>query len=100
MVHVFDLSINKYRAMCQQTVVAKKETKLSHSKFNPVHPIIIVGDDESCVTSLKLSLIFMYSPIVNFASVQPVLSPYRINFPSLHPYMYSTAFCNSLKSFF
>uniref|UniRef100_A0A3Q3BMK1 Dynein axonemal intermediate chain 1 n=1 Tax=Kryptolebias marmoratus TaxID=37003 RepID=A0A3Q3BMK1_KRYMA len=54
-VHVFDLSINKYEAICQQSVVAKKKTKLTHIEFNPIYPIIIVGDDRGCVTSLKLS---------------------------------------------
>ncbi|XP_066566793.1 dynein axonemal intermediate chain 1 [Amia ocellicauda] len=54
-VHVFDLSVNKYEAICEQPVVAKKKTKLTHIEFNPVHPIIIVGDDRGCVTSLKLS---------------------------------------------
>ncbi|XP_026052082.1 dynein intermediate chain 1, axonemal-like [Carassius auratus] len=53
-VHVFDLNINKYEALCQQKVVSKK-TKLLHIEFNPVHPIIIVGDDRGHVTSLKLS---------------------------------------------
>ncbi len=53
-VHVFDLNINKYEALCQQKVVSKK-TKLLHIEFNPVHPIIIVGDDHGQVTSLKLS---------------------------------------------
>uniref|UniRef100_A0A8B9RMQ8 Dynein, axonemal, intermediate chain 1, paralog 2 n=1 Tax=Astyanax mexicanus TaxID=7994 RepID=A0A8B9RMQ8_ASTMX len=53
-VHVFDLSINKYEAICQQAVAAKK-TKLTHIEFNPVYPIIIVGDDRGYVTSLKLS---------------------------------------------
>ncbi|KAJ7999770.1 hypothetical protein DPEC_G00197860 [Dallia pectoralis] len=53
-VHVFDLGINKYEAICQQPVVAKK-TKLTHIEFNPVYPIIIVGDDMGHVTSLKLS---------------------------------------------
>ncbi|XP_056157734.1 dynein, axonemal, intermediate chain 1, paralog 2 [Lampris incognitus] len=53
-VHVFDLSINKYKAICQQLVVAKK-TKLTHIEFNPVYPILIVGDDKGYVTSLKLS---------------------------------------------
>lgn len=52
--HVFDLSINKYEAMCQQAVVSKK-AKLTHIEFNPVHPIIIVGDEQGRVTSLKLS---------------------------------------------
>ncbi|XP_013987921.2 dynein, axonemal, intermediate chain 1, paralog 2 [Salmo salar] len=54
-VHTFDLSINKYEAICQQPVVAKKKTKLTHIEFNPVYPIIIVGDDRGYVTSLKLS---------------------------------------------
>ncbi|KAL0162921.1 hypothetical protein M9458_042317, partial [Cirrhinus mrigala] len=53
-VHVFDLNINKYEALCQQKVVSKK-TRLLHIEFNPVHPIIIVGDDRGHVTSLKLS---------------------------------------------
>ncbi|XP_019736737.1 dynein, axonemal, intermediate chain 1, paralog 2 [Hippocampus comes] len=55
LVHVFDLSINKYQAICQQPVVAKNKTKLTHIEFNPVHPIIIVGDDRGSVISLKLS---------------------------------------------
>lgn len=53
-VHVFDLSVNKYEPLCQQKVVSKK-TKLLHIEFNPVHPIIIVGDDRGHVISLKLS---------------------------------------------
>ncbi|XP_034539611.1 dynein, axonemal, intermediate chain 1, paralog 2 [Notolabrus celidotus] len=53
-VHVFDLSINKYESICVQQVVARK-TKLTHIEFNPIYPIIIVGDDRGCVTSLKLS---------------------------------------------
>ncbi|CAH1797516.1 unnamed protein product [Owenia fusiformis] len=54
-VHVYDLSINKYEAICEQTVVQKKKTKLTHVSFNPIHPILIVGDDRGYVTSLKLS---------------------------------------------
>ncbi|KAL6469861.1 hypothetical protein MHYP_G00209800 [Metynnis hypsauchen] len=54
-VHVYDLSVNKYEAICQQAVVAKKKTRLTHIEFNPVYPIIIVGDDRGYVTSLKLS---------------------------------------------
>ncbi|KAM9408231.1 dynein, axonemal, intermediate chain 1, paralog 2 [Pholidichthys leucotaenia] len=54
-VHVFDLSINKYEAICQQPVVARKKTKLTHIKFNPIYPIIIVGDDRGYVNSFKLS---------------------------------------------
>ncbi|KAK0136358.1 Dynein intermediate chain 1, axonemal [Merluccius polli] len=54
-VHVFDLSVNKYEAICTQPVVAKKSTKLTHIEFNPIYPIVIVGDDRGFVTCLKLS---------------------------------------------
>ncbi|KAF8566031.1 hypothetical protein P879_08949, partial [Paragonimus westermani] len=54
-VHVYDLSVNKYEPLCNQLVVAKKKTKLTHLAFNPKHSIIIVGDDHGQVTSLKLS---------------------------------------------
>uniref|UniRef100_A0A7N6C291 Dynein axonemal intermediate chain 1 n=1 Tax=Anabas testudineus TaxID=64144 RepID=A0A7N6C291_ANATE len=54
-VHVFDLNINKYEAVCEQQVVSKKKTKLTHIEFNPIYPIIIVGNDRGYVTSFKLS---------------------------------------------
>ncbi|XP_035659289.1 dynein intermediate chain 2, ciliary-like [Branchiostoma floridae] len=54
-VHVFDLNVNKYEALCEQVVVTKKKTKLTHIEFNPNYPMIIVGDDRGYVTSLKLS---------------------------------------------
>nr|XP_033791463.1 dynein intermediate chain 1, axonemal [Geotrypetes seraphini] len=54
-VHVFDLNINKYEAICIQAVVAKKKTKPTHLEFNPIYPIIVVGDDRGQVTCLKLS---------------------------------------------
>ncbi|XP_037535130.1 dynein, axonemal, intermediate chain 1, paralog 2 [Nematolebias whitei] len=54
-VHVFDLSVNKYEALCQQIVVDKKKTRLTHIEFNPIHPVIIVGDDQGYVNCLKLS---------------------------------------------
>ena len=52
-VHVFDLDQNKQEPMCEQKVVLK--AKLTKISFNPKHPIILVGDDRGCVTSLKLS---------------------------------------------
>ncbi|XP_051933225.1 dynein axonemal intermediate chain 1-like [Hippocampus zosterae] len=55
LVHVFDLAINKYQAICQQPVVNKKKTRLTHIEFNPIHPVVIVGDDRGSVISLKLS---------------------------------------------
>ncbi|CAF0743555.1 unnamed protein product [Brachionus calyciflorus] len=54
-VFVFDLNVNKYEPICEQVVVQKKKTKLTHIAFNPNYPIIIVGDDRGNVTSLKLS---------------------------------------------
>lgn len=44
-VHVYDLNVNKYEPVCEQVVAQKKKTKLTHIAFNPVHPILIVGDD-------------------------------------------------------
>lgn len=52
---MFDLSINKYEAICNQPVVARKKNKITHVQFNPIHPIIIVGDDRGHVICLKLS---------------------------------------------
>ena len=50
---MFDLNENKHEAMCDQKVV--KKAKLTHLAFNPVEPILLVGDDRGCVNSLKLS---------------------------------------------
>ena len=54
-VHVFDLSINKYEAICEQVVTQKKKTRLTHLVFNSKHPVIVTGDDRGYVTTLKLS---------------------------------------------
>lgn len=50
---IFDLSINKYRPVCEQQIV--KKTKLTHLTFNPTQGLLLVGDDHGCVVSLKLS---------------------------------------------
>ena len=52
-VHVFDLAQNKIEPMCEQPVVRK--SKLTRVCFNPVEPVIIVGDDKGSVLALKLS---------------------------------------------
>ena len=44
-VHVFDLKLDKYRAICSQKVISKRRVGLNHIAFNPQHPIITVGDD-------------------------------------------------------
>jgi dynein intermediate chain 1 len=77
-VFVYDLHENKHEPMCEQVRIGplpnpdtvctyKTDTFLSPSQkivrkakltkiaFNPKHPIILVGDDRGCVTSLKLS---------------------------------------------
>lgn len=54
-VFVYDLSVNKYEPLCEQMVAQKKKTKLTHIEFNPVYPMVIVGDDRGNITSLKLS---------------------------------------------
>ncbi|OXB63902.1 hypothetical protein ASZ78_009906, partial [Callipepla squamata] len=43
--HVFDLNVNKYEALCSQVVVDKKKNKITHIQFNPVHPVVIIGDE-------------------------------------------------------
>ncbi|NXX17019.1 DNAI1 protein, partial [Podargus strigoides] len=53
--HVFDLNVNKYEAICTQLVAAKEKNKLTHIQFNPVYPIVIIGDEQGCIISLKLS---------------------------------------------
>lgn len=55
-VHVFDLNENKNEALCEQKVVRKaKCTKLAFNLLGSACPVILVGDDHSCVSSLKLS---------------------------------------------
>ena len=55
-VHVFDLHENKNEAMCEQKVVRKaKLTKLAFNHRGADTPVILVGDDHACVSSLKLS---------------------------------------------
>lgn len=54
-VYVYDLNVNKYEPLCEQSVANKKRTKLTHLAFNPEYPVLIVGDDRGHATSLKLS---------------------------------------------
>ena len=52
-VHVFDIGANKHEPMCEQKIV--KKAKLTKVAFNRRHPILLVGDDHGCITSVKLS---------------------------------------------
>ncbi|CAF0920781.1 unnamed protein product [Rotaria sordida] len=54
-VYVFDLNVNKYEPVCEQIVVQKKRTKLTHITLNQRYPILLAGDDRGNVISLKLS---------------------------------------------
>ncbi|XP_030375419.1 dynein intermediate chain 2, ciliary-like [Scaptodrosophila lebanonensis] len=54
-VHVFDLNVDKYKAICIQAVVPKRKNKLTRLAFNEKLPFIIVGDEKGVTTSLKLS---------------------------------------------
>ena len=62
-VHVFDLAENKNEAMCEQKVVRK--AKLTRLAFNPdpSNPVILVGDDHSAVSCLKLSPNLRYTAV-------------------------------------
>jgi dynein intermediate chain 1 len=51
--HVFDLTSNKHEPLCAQKVV--KKARLTKVAFNPVHPVLLCGDDRGGVTCLKLS---------------------------------------------
>lgn len=45
-VFVFDLNVNKYKAICTQAIVSKRKNKLTRLAFNQKLPFIIVGDDK------------------------------------------------------
>jgi dynein intermediate chain 1 len=50
---MYDLSVSKYRPICEQQVV--KKTKLTHLAFNSAQPMLLVGDDHGTIVSMKLS---------------------------------------------
>lgn len=54
-VFIFDLAQEKYEPICQQSVVQKKKTKVTHLAFNQHYPMIAVGDDRGNAMTLKLS---------------------------------------------
>lgn len=45
-VFVFDINVNKYKAVCVQQVVARKTVRLTNIAFNQKLPFLIVGDDK------------------------------------------------------
>ncbi|XP_028132775.1 dynein intermediate chain 2, ciliary [Diabrotica virgifera virgifera] len=52
---VYDLNVNKYKPICVQAIVSKKKNKITRLSFNYKSPIIVIGDDKGCVTTVKLS---------------------------------------------
>ena len=54
-VHVYDMHFDRYNPICVQQIVSGRKYKLNHIAFNPSFPIIIVGDCQGRVISLKLS---------------------------------------------
>ena len=54
-VHVYDMHFDRYNPICAQQIVSGRKYKLNHISFNPSFPIIIVGDCQGRVISLKLS---------------------------------------------
>lgn len=54
-VYVYDISVNKYEYLAVQAGNQKKQSRLTHVSFNPIHPIILVGDDRGTILCLKLS---------------------------------------------
>lgn len=45
-VFVFDINVNKYKPICVQQVVARKNVRLTRIAFNQKIPFINVGDDK------------------------------------------------------
>ena len=45
-VHVFDLKVDKYHAICSQKILSNRHTGLNHLSFNPQYPVVNVGDDK------------------------------------------------------
>lgn len=45
-VYVFDVNVNRYKAICVQQVVARKTVRLTRVSFNQKLPFLVVGDDK------------------------------------------------------
>eukprot|EP00878_Enallax_costatus_P024907 GHUV01026608.1.p1 GENE.GHUV01026608.1~~GHUV01026608.1.p1 ORF type:complete len:146 (+),score=76.02 GHUV01026608.1:888-1325(+) len=52
-VHVYDLAQNRQLPMCAQKCA--KKARLTRVVFNPVYPIVLIGDSKGNVMALKLS---------------------------------------------
>ncbi|CRL01177.1 CLUMA_CG014224, isoform A [Clunio marinus] len=54
-IHVFDLDVNKFKAICSQLAEPRSRNKLTRITFNNKLPFILVGDEKGASISLKLS---------------------------------------------
>ena len=52
--HIYDLKVNKHSPMKEQSITTKK-SKPTHITFNPVDPIILIGNDRGSATLYRLS---------------------------------------------
>ena len=50
---VYDLSVNRHEPICKQKVV--KRAKLTKLRFSSFDPILLIGDENGAITSMKLS---------------------------------------------
>lgn len=57
-VFVFDLNVNKYKAICIQQVVARKTVRLTRISFNQKLPFIVVGDNKLETNIIYLNYYF------------------------------------------
>lgn len=53
-VYVFDINVNKYKAICVQQVVHRKTVKLTCIAFNQKLPFLIVGDDKYELSTISI----------------------------------------------
>nr|XP_042900435.1 dynein axonemal intermediate chain 1-like [Parasteatoda tepidariorum] len=55
-VHIFDIMMNRHQPTATYNLyTSKKNVNLTSVQFNPVKPVIIVGDDKGSIISFKLS---------------------------------------------
>ncbi len=64
-------------------VIQKKRTKLTHVCFNPVYPVVIIGDDKGTVICLKLSPNLRKNLIVSDCNII-IMTVYNYAHPKKH----------------
>lgn len=59
-VYVFDINVNKYKAICVQQVVHRKTVKLTCIAFNQKLPFLIVGDDKYVLSTISIQYLLIF----------------------------------------